>query len=78
MSVFRNAKKPAGRKMGVTGGWPKLNPVPGDGDVIKPAGGLSPASSAHAADEVEGAFGVGKAKQRSGNLNRGRPGGGNV
>jgi hypothetical protein len=78
MGLYRNSKKPSGRNKAVKGGFPSLNPVPGDGDIVKPAGELSVASAAHCADDSEIAFGVGKAKQRSASLNRGRPSGSNV
>jgi hypothetical protein len=73
MSVFKNSKPQPKGKMGAPkGGWPDITKVPGDGDVVKPnvPGGMPAGSAAHAADDTENLFGVGRAKQRGSEKSR--------
>lgn len=66
MGIYSGTKAPVpGAKRPARGGWPVMQPVPGNGDVLTPSEELSPSSAAHHANGVEDIFGVGKALQES-------------
>ncbi len=65
MPIFEKGKYPRTGQKGVTGGWPDITKVPGDGEVVKPYRSDMPErSAAHSADQTEDIFGVGQAVQR--------------